>query len=1040
MTADLLDEAMTLFAELAELPAPARAERLAALANADPRLAAEVASLLEYAEPSEDFLDPARLKASIGLDTTPMIEPGMRLDRLTIVGQIGAGGSGVVFLAEQEKPRRRVAVKMLSARGPGDRLRARLEREADLLARLQHPGIAHIYDVAAADLGSGPQPYIVMEYVEGRHLDAACDAGRLTHRDRVDLVARVCDAVQHAHLRGVIHLDLKPANILVDAAGNPRVLDFGVARATDEDSIGQPVAGTLNYVSPEQVRGEAVDARADVYALAVVLYRLLAGRPPIDVAGLSLVEAVHAIATKPPAPLADADPALRGDLESIVLRGLNKRAEDRYQSAGELAEDLRRYLAGMPVQARQQGAIEQLARRLRRNQAGFIAAVAAAGLCAIAAGVTLTARAGERREAERQRRTLYAANIALAAASIEQGDLPLVSTTLDACDPDLRGWEWQYLHAAPSPRLWSTSVAARGIATSTALGPSRVATIILGSPATILELETGALWTAPVPADTRSITADDAGLHVFAGVDNGPDQALDPATLAPLRDLPTRSSRILRASPTGSHYLALATDGSLRVVDLESGRVTPIDGIGARLTSLAWHPTHHTFAYADTNGNVNLQSLLPDGTLGPPRRVTRPHTAECRAVAFAPDGSRVAAVGNDGCVRTWDAVTGEPLAVGSPTRNKLSSLAWAPDSASIVAAGTDLIVYRVDADSGVTLQSWLGHTDTVHSVASAGPNPITVGRDGLAIRWASDDPRRTPMNLASSSAPRDILAVDQCIVAAGLAGTIGMLDPATGAERWRTEPHPAGYTDLLAIDDEIIGLTNDGLLHVHDRQGNRLRTHDTGVNPAYAAASSPSHEMIAIGGWNGVLGLLEFPQGGLSTGDIRVRHHLPAEAPITSVAWTSDDRVIVARTSGELSIVDALAGTVLARQPLNAREIWNIALTPDRETLIVCAEVVPLTIVDARSLQVVGHLHGHNGAAFVAAIDSQGRRLFTGGWDNTVRVWDLELGVPLITLRGHHTLVHRLALDETTGMLASLCSASELRRWPIDPPPAAKAH
>jgi len=336
-----------------------------------------------------------------------------RIGDYEIAGVLGRGGMGVVYEALQRAPRRSVALKVLRAM-PGEASRGRFRHEAQLLARLQHPGIAQVYQVGEAAVGGLTVPFFAMELVRGAPIDAyARDAG-LDVRRRLELVAGVADAVHHAHQKGVVHRDLKPANVLVDEHGRPRVLDFGIARAIDPDleletlrtEVGELV-GTLAYMSPEQAGGEPaqVDSRTDVYSLGVLAYELLSGRLPCPVDGRPVLAVLQAIRDADPPPLSTFDRALRGDVETIVAKALEKDKERRYSSAHELAADLRRFLANEPIAARPATAAYQLAKFARRHRAlvGGAAAVVlvlALGLAGTLAGLVRAAR--ERDDAERR--------------------------------------------------------------------------------------------------------------------------------------------------------------------------------------------------------------------------------------------------------------------------------------------------------------------------------------------------------------------------------------------------------------------------------------------------------------------------------------------------------------------------------------------------------------------------------------------------------------------------------------------------------------
>jgi eukaryotic-like serine/threonine-protein kinase len=273
-------------------------------------------------------------------------EPAMRerVGPYRLVSLLGRGGMGEVYLAERDdgEYRSQVAIKLLAGGsgfhgGEREHREHRLRRERQILASLRHPGIATLYDGGITDDG---QPYLVMEYVDGQPINEYCDAHRLTLRERLELFAKVCDAVQYAHARQVVHRDLKPSNLLVTPDGASKLLDFGIAKLLDgaDPTLAEVRVFTPRRAAPEQMRGEPVCAATDVYALGVLLFELLSGRLPFQGEEQGL----------------DVPRELRGDLESILTKALARRPEDRYPVAGLLAEDVRRHLAGEPVQARRQ--------------------------------------------------------------------------------------------------------------------------------------------------------------------------------------------------------------------------------------------------------------------------------------------------------------------------------------------------------------------------------------------------------------------------------------------------------------------------------------------------------------------------------------------------------------------------------------------------------------------------------------------------------------------------------------------------------------
>jgi tetratricopeptide (TPR) repeat protein/tRNA A-37 threonylcarbamoyl transferase component Bud32 len=366
----------------------------------DTALRAEVESLLAAADESVEGLDnsgAAGLRAAMPADQPDGLI-GRRVGRYTVQRVIAAGGMGVVYEAMQDQPRRAVALKVIRRGLTTRSALRRFEFEAQTLGQLHHPGIAQVYESGVHDDGSGGLPFFAMEYIrQAQPITRYADSKGLSARQRLTLFAQVCDAVHHGHQKGVMHRDLKPDNILVEASGQPKIIDFGVARATDADiqvttmatDVGQLV-GTLQYMSPEQCAADPndIDTRSDVYGLGVVLYELLAGRAPQEIRGCALPEAIRIIREEEPTRLSTIDTSYRGDVETIVARALEKDRERRYPSAAELAADVRRCLADEPIVARPPSTLYQLQKFARRNR-GLVAGVGVA-IGALLAGVIVS--------------------------------------------------------------------------------------------------------------------------------------------------------------------------------------------------------------------------------------------------------------------------------------------------------------------------------------------------------------------------------------------------------------------------------------------------------------------------------------------------------------------------------------------------------------------------------------------------------------------------------------------------------------------------
>ena len=777
-------------------------ELLALESDAEVLLDPGVAAL--HPEASELRQIPPELVASLGMQE----RVGDRVGRYKLLEKIGEGGCGVVYVADQEEPvRRRVALKVIKVGMDTKSVIARFEAERQALAMMDHPNIAKVLDAGATTTG---RPYFVMELVRGIKLTEFCDKNRLTTEQRVEIFIKVCQAVQHAHQKGIIHRDLKPSNILVtlnDGQAEPKIIDFGIAKATQGRLTDLTVytelnqlLGTAAYMSPEQALMTSVDidTRSDVYSLGVVLYELLTGKPPFEnkeLLTLGLDEMRRTILEKEPVrpstrlstlPRLELDMAakarrmeaprlcslVRGDLDWIVMKCLEKDRARRYGAANDLATDLRRHLKNEPVVARPPSRLYELQKSVRRHKVVFGAATAVIAALAVAAAASTWEAIQAKRARRQSQAESYTADMSVAKQAWDDGHLQHAQERLHSHipkpgEPDLRGFEWRYLWNLFQPKSLKTinSFDNDPLEALTSAPGARV--VVAGCEKTIRLLDsktgdelfrffqpaakaTNIAYAVALASGATNLLATHRGDGVVTLWDLSAKKQLGSFSAA-FKDLDA-----LPASD-GENWMALSPDGKFlafavpRNINSEvilweissksqlSLRALWTNEVSNGALALAFTPDNRTLITGESWHGGALQTWdVKTGAKGKP--FPKLSSANIHALAISSDGILVAQAGVDARICVSDIATRTLRCTFVGHSGEVLSLSFSPDNNRLISGGADGTVRIWDIPSGKKIGLWHDpHAINIHSVvfASDGSSIFSADRDEVRI-WSSE--------------------------------------------------------------------------------------------------------------------------------------------------------------------------------------------------------------------------------------------------------------------------------------------------------------
>jgi WD40 repeat protein/serine/threonine protein kinase len=962
--------------------------------------------------------------------------PGTQIGRYKLLEKLGEGGFGAVYVAEQKEPvKRRVALKIIKLGMDTRQVVARFEAERQALALMDHPNIAKVLDGGATDTG---RLYFVMELVRGVPITQYCDENNLTTVDRLKLFILVCHAIQHAHQKGIIHRDIKPSNIMVtlhDGVPVPKVIDFGIAKAIQGELTDKTVythfqqfIGTPAYMSPEQAEmsGLDIDTRSDIYSLGVLLYELLTGKTPFDAkelmaSGLDAMrrtirekepirpstrlatlqgEELTATARRRSAEMPKLIHLLKGDLDWIIMKCLEKDRTRRYETANGFSADLKRHLNNEPVLARPPSTAYRLQKAFRRNKVVFSAGIAVAA--ALLIGISLTVWQAARATSAKNRtdQSLYESNMRLAQHAWDDEDLGLTLSFLEAHLPltgerDRRGFEWFYFWnlCRGDQRMTLTNHTQSVNCVAFSPDGKRLATGSVGNPVQIWDCATGKILKKLPEQNVVSLAFTPDGRNLGVG---GRDKVV-------MWNLESDTVVFKREELLGQFRIAFPPKGTLLLIGKHGSPLFSPENNSGYAEVWDYAARELKQSYTDSGGCVAL-SLRGDGfatastnqtiklwDLASGKFVRSFKTGgEVIAMALSPDGQTLATSYWYPDVKLWDVATG--VEVGSLTNihHRMWSLAFSPDGRFLATTGADQIVRLWDAATRQQTEELQGHGSEVLSVAFSpdGQTLASGGKDKKAMLW-NMDPKHASATV-SNLISRAIFSPDGRSVAAGI-GTnkVAIWDVAT----LRVEAVLDDAHDPVAFSADGSGLIVRGTNYF-------LRT----IDPATRT----------------------------------IRQRTPGQ-PMGETCFydvLSPDRQIMATGSldGTLTFFNANTGTVIATNPhAYQRSFFKLAFSPNGKLLATAGMLGDLEkpaaqIWDTATAKRVAAPLGHTDLVLDVAFSHDGKTLVTCGVDDSIKFWETTTWKEIPPSLGQKEYVSALALSPNGTRLAT-ASDGTMKLW-----------